>query len=297
MELASRGSKPKRGRGYNLPIDPRPTLNAIARAVADAMEKSGVSTTVVDNPLPFGFGSAFRKEKWFATVPDYQSPGTSTLAPEPGVMLEKPVRKKRTQSVGHPDGLLKPTPAWPQASRWLSQSICDGQEKCQHEPNGLPIRQETTGGCDRLWRKHSKDLFEAFLNANPGTMFRDRYFGCVAEIEPYHRCFKQGHHRMHSAPIDHAQLCRLPDGSRFIITQPYCGDQLCARCLPNIATWQNEITDLRWVSAGRERSWYFPNNANLILMGTQETLDSLNLDYTVPAENSPRGCVRYATHL
>ena len=261
------------------------------------MEESGVSATVVDNPYPYGLGGAFRKEKWFSTVPDYQSQGTSALAPVPGIMLEKPARKRRHQSANDPDVVLKPSRTWPQASRWLAQSICDGQEYCRHEAHGLPIRSTAKVSCDRLWKKHSTNLFEAFLDANPGTMFRDRYLGCVAEIQPYHRCHTQGHRPMHSAPIDHAQLCRLPDGSRFIITQPYCGDQLCGRCLENIATWQGELPDLRWASAGRERSWYFPNNANLIVLGTQATLDSLNLDYTVPTENLPSGCVRYATHL
>lgn len=297
MELASRGSKPRSKHGYNLPVDPRPTLSAIAQGLADAMAKSGVSTTVVQNPAPYGFGGAFRKDRWFATVPDYQSPGTSALAPQPGLMLPKPERKLRPQPATNPDESIKPTRTWPQISLWLAQSICDGRENCRHEANGVPVGPAVTSSCDPLWQKHSNDLFEAFLNANPSTMFRDQYLGCVAEIEPYHRCRKQGHRPMSGGPIDHAQLCRLPDGSRFIISQPYCCDELCKQCLADIATWQDEIPNLRWVSAGRERSWYFPNNANLIVLGTQETLNSLNLDYAVPVESSPTSCARYPTRL
>ena len=296
MELASRGSNAKRGYGRNLPTDPRPTLNAIAQSLAHAMEKSGVRAVVSGQARPFGFGSAFRKDKWFATVPNYQQPGTSDLAPEPGILLERPTRKT-SRPAESPDGTLNPTRTWPQTSRWLSQSICSGQEGCRYEPGDLPAGRRIRGGCEQMWRGHSAELFRAFMEANPGVMFRDHSFRCVKEIEPHHRCYTREHHQLHGRPIDHAQLCRLPDGSRFIISQTYCGDQLCPECLDNIATWQAELPHLRWVTAGRERSWYFPNNANLLLLGPQETLDSLHLNYAVPTESRPDGCVRYPTHL
>ena len=101
--------------------------------------------------------------------------------------------------------------------------------------------------------------------------------------------------RMHSRPIDHAQLCRLPDGSRFIISQPYCEDELCQTCLENIAAWKDEIPALEWKSAGKERSWYFPGSAVLLVLGDQSAISQLDLDYPVPEETKPTGCKRYKT--
>ena len=261
------------------------------------MQKSGIRTVVLDNARPFGFGSAFRKDRWFATVPNYQHPGTSGLAPQPGTRLEKTAQRTNTRANNSQDALLKPTRTWPQTSTWLSTSICGGRENCQYEPRETPIKRLLKSGCDQIWQKHSTEVFQAFLNANPDVMFRDNYLGCVNEIEPYHRCNTRDHRALRGWPIAHAQICRLPDGRRFIISQPYCGDQLCRKCLHNIAWWQTQIPHLRWVTAGRERSWYFPNNANLLLLGPQETLDSLRLDYPVPTESRPEGCVRYQTHL
>lgn len=296
MELASRGSRAKRGHGFNLPMDPRPTLDAIARAVADAMEKSGVHVVSVDRPRPFGFGSAFRKDKWFATVPAYQNPGTSDLAPDPAIWIGRAARVN-TRWPANGQEAIRPTRTWPQSSNWLPQSICGGREGCQYEPK-MPVALRTMrSGCDQAWGEHSQALFTAFMDANPEVMFRDRSLSCVGEIQPYHRCYTRNHRALREQPIDHAQLCRLPDGSKFIVSQPYCGDNLCGECLDNIGSWQKEMPHLRWVVAGRERSWYFPNNANLLFLGARETLDSLTLDYPVPAESTPHGCERYPTHL
>ena len=293
MELASRAHRPKRGHGYNLPIDPRPTLDAVAREVADNMERAGLRAKIVKNPAPYGFGGAFRKEKWFAITPDYQHPGTSELAPEPGIRLEKPTPRKRTESAGDPEAPLTPTRTWPRETRWPAAGICRGGKNCEYEPKREENHHWRQTGCDRAWQIHSEALFEAFMNSNPGTMFRDRGLGCAGEIRPNHRCYTGSHRAMDGGVIDHAQLCRLPDGRRFIISQPYYEDTLSELCLDQISKWQAEMPDLTWVAAGKERSWYFPNNANLLVLGSQNTLDSLKLDYPAPEDTRPTGCVRF----
>ena len=297
MELASRAHKARRGHGYNLPIDPRPTLDAIAQGLVITLQDFGLEATIVENTRPYSFGSAFRKDKWFATVPQYQHPGTSELAPEPGVMLEKPVPNRRTGPPRNPKALLAPTKTWPQSSRWLAQGICGGEDDCEYEPKSDEIPRYQRSGCNRAWDKHSNALFEAFMKANPDVMFRDRSLDCAGEIKPYHRCPTRAHKSLYEHPLDHAQLCRLPDGMKFIISQPYCGNELCRNCLEQIAKWQKDIPDLAWKCAGKELSWYFPGQTNLLLLGTQETLDALKLDYPVPTETRPTGCVNYKSPL
>ena len=286
----------ERGHGYNLPMDPRPTLNAVAQEVADNMEKAGLRAKIVKNPDPYGFGGAFRKDRWFAITPNYQDPGTSELAPDPGIRLDRPAPRKITKPARDPEAPLTPTRTWPQVTRWLSSSICRG-EKCQYEPKSVQARRWTRSGCDVAWSKHSRTLFESFMNSNPGTMFRDMSVGCIKEIEPSHRGHNGSHRAMAGEPIDHAQLCRLPDGQRFIISQPYCRDGLCKSCLDQMSKWQAEMPALTWITAGKERAWYFPNNANLLVLGTRKALDSLKLNYEVPEDTQPVGCIRFPTHL
>ena len=76
MELATKGHSVRRGHGYNLPIDPRPTLNAILAEVQRALRQTGLITAVVAKPTAYGVGDAFRTETWFGTVPHYQRPTT-----------------------------------------------------------------------------------------------------------------------------------------------------------------------------------------------------------------------------
>ena len=293
MELASRGHKPRRGYGYNLPIDPRPTLDAVAQSLVTALKDFGLEANVVKKPDPYGFGGAFKKDKWFATVPQYQDPGTSELAPEPGVRLEKPVPKRRTGPPRDPQAPLVPTKTWTQSSRWLVKAICPGEDSCEYEPKGNETPRYRRSGCNRAWDTHSLALFEAFMKANPDVMFRDKSVGCAGEVKPHHRCFTRNHRESRGQPLDHAQLCRLPDGRKFIISQPYHTRGLSPDSLENIDLWKKDIPDLAWKDAGKEYSWYFPNQANLLLLGTQETLDALIFDYPAPTDTRPTGCRRW----
>ena len=294
FELATRGSRAKRGGGYNLPLDPRPTLDAITQAMAAAMQKAGFKTIIPRNPEPFGLGGAFRTERWFATVPTYQHPGTSALAPTPGVMMEKaPHRPKPPRDPNTP---FKPTRDWPLTSERTVRTHCDGKDECLYEPKWTDRGTPTAffSGCNRRWRNHSLELVQAFTGTNPSIMFRRRHHpGCIGEIEPTHRCRTKLHTRLRGWPLAHGELCRLPDGRKFIISHPYCNNQLCGECLDNIAAWQREIPDLQWAAAGKERSWCSPGRSNLLLIGAAAVLETINLDYQVPDEHRPDGCVRH----
>ena len=293
MELATQGARAKKGGAYNLPLDPRPTLDAIAQAVADTMEKKGITATIPPRPEPFGMGSAFRQDKWFATVPVYQHNGTSPLAPEPGVILDTPPRKKTVRPAST---TLKPTRDWPRDSAQTAGNFCQGEDGCRYEPKRKPTGIPLLSGCNRMWRIHSRELRQAFIAANPEVMFRHQPLRCIWEIQPRHRYTYRTHAHVHDRPIAHAELCRLPDGRKFIISQPFCDDELCPECLVNIAKWQKDMPELRWTTGGRERSWYFPGKSNLLLLGTQDTLSSLDLNYHIPTGNAPKLCVRYPTH-
>ena len=293
MELASQGHKPRKGYGYNLPIDPRPTLDAIAQSLTNSLNDFGLEATVPEKPEPYGYGGAFRKPKWFATVPQYQHPGTSEFAPQPGLMLEKPVPKKRAGPPRDPLAPLAPTKTWPQNSRWLVKSICGGTNSCEYEPKGDKIPRYSRSGCDRAWDAHSQALFQAFMKQNPEVMFRDESLGCAGEVQPHHRCFTKNHRKMRGMPLDHAQLCRLPDGRKFIISQPHYTRGLSKQSLEQLAQWRENIPGLTWKDAGKEYSWYFPNQANMLLLGTQDTLDTLILDYPTPTDTIPSGCQRW----
>ena len=189
--------------------------------------------------------------------------------------------------------LLKPTKTWPQRSRYMTGEICHGREGCTYGTGIVLSGRRATSPCGRLWNEYGDSLFQAFLKANPGVMFRDGFLRCIQEILPYHRCNTRFHRSLKGRPIDHAQLCRLPDGNRFIISQPYCDDGLCEACLSNVAQWQRALPGLAWVAAGKHRSWYFPTNANLLFLGQQDVLDLLNLDYPLPKHQQPDGCVRW----
>ena len=285
------GMNAKYSHTRNLPFDLRPfaiRLENQIRAELEAIPNVQLIPPAKNSPIRVGLS---RGEAWFDNrVRDFQRLDIA------GHLGNDP----RSQDIDNAPKILKPTNTWPQTTQWLCQSICRGGN-CTYEPKEDPQKPLIKSGCDLMWDKHSKDIFKAFIDANPDVMFRDRDLNCVKEIEPNHHCHTKKHHAMRGWPIDHAQLCRLPNGNRFIISQTYCEDQLCKTCLDNVATWQKEMPNLKWKSAGKERAWYFPNNANLILIGMQETLDSLNVDYPIPAESRPDGCLRYpdpmpATH-
>ena len=289
FRLEISGKRAHHSRTRNLPFDPRPfmlrleeTIRAELAAIPEVRLKP---TSTTQNPLNTG-----NSETWFNNRARHFQ--LLDVAGHPNAIPGAEVYPQQDTKPEH-----KPTKAWPQTTSWLTRSICLGSADCQYEPKQTERIRRTKSGCNQMWRKHSEALFQAFMDANPGVMFRDRGLDCVNEVEPNHRCYRRGHRHLNGPPIDHAELCRLPNGSRFIISQPYCHEKLCQRCLTQMQQWQVEMPNLCWTSGKSQRSWYFPNNANLLLLGTQETLDSINLGYPIPTETQPTGCGRFQRNL
>ena len=46
-------------------------------------------------------------------------------------------------------------------------------------------------------------------------------------------------------------------------------------------------------NGSKQRSWYYPGHSTLVLVGIQEILDQVNLDYDVPAGTEPTGCRKW----
>ena len=196
--------------------------------------------------------------------------------------------------------LLRPTGQW---STTISQhtriNICKGRPECQHSGDRIPptTRHGVHSECDNRWHTYGKSLVDAFIKSNPEVQFG-----------PTSKCLKQltsSTHRCNSVtsegcsprarPLDHDRMCRFPDGERFIISHPYCGDDLCENCLDTVREWHTVDPEITWRTAGASRSWYFPNNSNLLIIGHQQTTDRLALDYPIPDTNQPTGCVQWRT--
>ena len=128
-------------------------------------------------------------------------------------------------------------------------------------------------------------------------MYRTYRPRCLLDIQPHHHCETATHQAMYKWPLDNAELCRLPDGRRFLISHTYCDDHLCGPCLQTISKWQKTLPALRWTTAGKDRSWYFPSQRNLLVLAPQDVLNDLCLSYPVPDVHKPVGCVTYKTLL
>ena len=90
---------------------------------------------------------------------------------------------------------------------------------------------------------------------------------------------------------DHDNLCRFPDGEKIIISHPYV--ELSENLMEEIRKLREEIPDLDARTGGTERSWFFPGHSHLIVIGSWENLNRVNLDYPVPTGTEPQGCVRW----
>ena len=194
-----------------------------------------------------------------------------------------------------PMPLLKPSARWPQMSGYLAGSICGGDANCGYEPKRTPEAPRVNSGCNRIWRTYSRSLFDAFMAANPEVQFGPKA-ECLQKLrQPQHRCYgKRGANCIkRGGPLDHDQMCRFPDNQRFIISQPYCGDDLCEYDLKKIREWQKKDPEITWRIAGATRSWYFPTHSNLLIVGHEKTIDRLALNYPVPNVDEPTNCVRW----
>ena len=194
---------------------------------------------------------------------------------------------------------LNPTARWSKLSNYTPGSICRGQRDCKYAPKtgGATIRgRSLVSGCDNRWKTYANSLFEAFMASNPEVQFGPKAH-CLRQIrQPKHRCYGGGGANCikRGWPLDHDQMCRLPDGQQFIISQPYCGDNLCKVCVENVQSWQNADREIIWRTGGTSRSWYYPTHSNLLVVGYKQTIDNLKLDYTLPHADAPIGCVCWA---
>ena len=185
---------------------------------------------------------------------------------------------------------LKPSSTWTTRSHRLSAGICLG-ESCQYEPARTATSRRMSG-CDQAWREHSEAVFEAFRNANPDIQYSNRQ-GCVLDTHPNrHVCRTRNHHQLRGHPLDHDELCRFPNGSRLIISHPYPhydNDDF----IGELEGWKREAPSLTIKVGGPEKSWYFPGHSSLVVIGNNEALEKVNLDFQVSTGTEPTGCRRW----
>ena len=276
VEISGKNSQPDFT--YNLPFDPRPLMERLENVVRNQLQAvPGVRLAKPTRPRHSKFGNA---SSWFIhRSPHFQ---LMDLLGHPNA---RPPATNQRQA-------LQASNNWKMTTSNIATHTCEGSYRCKHKLEDIPLANPAQQGCGPIWEKHSQALLKAFTGANPTVMFRTAPLKCVGEIEPYHRCPTKIHEAMTGMPLDHAQLCRFPDGQRFIISQPYLDDSECNDMM-RTSIWRAQIPELRWLAIGKKLSWYFPNNTNLMLLGNFETLTALNLQYPTPITGSPTGCVRY----
>ena len=178
---------------------------------------------------------------------------------------------------------------WNPRTQTIPQGICQGRN-CSYPP--APTAEHPSG-CDIAWRRYAQALAKAFTDANPGIEFRTASPNCIIEVaDPTHVCTMDCRYGLRDHPLDHDELCRLPDGRTFILSHPYPQ----GRDNPftaNLEKWRAHVPDLDIRPAGTSRSWYFPNASVLVALGQRSTLDQLNLAYTIPHGDEPFGCARW----
>lgn len=138
---------------------------------------------------------------------------------------------------------------------------------------------------DVLTATRSVLLWHSFVQANqhirfakPGRTFRLQWLSHAHRV----RQPKDDH------PYDHNWdvRCYVPDQkhppkelrpsqkptNRFLITHPYGHIGMDALSEDGVS----------WRDGGKDRSWYYPGNSHLILLGIAEVIEQINLDYPLP---------------
>ena len=184
---------------------------------------------------------------------------------------------------------LKPSSTWTTTSHRISTGICRG-ENCDYEPK-VTTTSRRPSGCDAAWRKHSEAVFEAFRKANPEIQYKETH-PCLIELRRNrHQCYTRHHTPLRGDPLDHDELCRFPDGDKLIISHPYARED--DTFSTDLAEWQAEVPGTAAKNGGFNRSWYFPGHSTLVIIGKNEALDRVNLEFEIPADTAPTGCVRW----
>lgn len=279
MELAQRHDARRRKfagwTGARLAVDPRPWLNDIVDHLIANPPETVKSAVNVAKPQTYGWGEAFRKENFF-TLPAYQHGGRFV-----GDYLGDPQPAAK---------VYRPTKTWPSESCYTDpQGICWGEDGCEYEPKMERGSRRNRSGCQQAWSAHSKALFQAFVEAQGGhgsVMFnKSTRCNCARAYQKGHRPYRitgwgrQGDCAGHRL-LDHAELARLPSGEMFWVSQPYGVSGMDG--LPEGMAMRN---------LGRERSWYYPQQSKLLVIGDERTLEKLALSYPVPTDTEPVGCV------
>ena len=189
---------------------------------------------------------------------------------------------------------LHPTKTWPSQSHRLSSSICQGEEDCEYEPKVRQRRpRATNAGCNIAWSAYSETLFKAFQEANPDLQYKEHH-PCILEAQSRnHRCPRPNCGRVRGRPLDHDELVRFPDTEKIIISHPYhYGEDYN----DDLAAWKRHVPNIEILIGGSERSWYFPRSSSLVIVGQEQILERIDLDYPLPAIGAPTGCVRWPTN-
>ena len=216
------------------------------------------------------------------TQPGREPRGNKILETFEGEMTATPLR-----AVGN----------WSSRSGRISTKVCQGHANCQYEPKTGDSRK--ISGCNLAWKEHSEAVFEAFGKANPDLQYGNKGEPCPLEIgQKPHRCYGSDYNLRTGIWTDnrvelqnHDNLCRFPDGEKIIISHPYV--ELSENLMEEIRKLRGEIPDLDARTGGTERSWFFPRHSHLIVIGSRENLNRVNLDYPVPTGTEPQGCVRW----
>lgn len=292
LELATRGARATEGRGHNLPLDPRPTLTAVQDSLLKTLNKTFIVAKADHNPAPYGYGPAFHNDEWFDTVPNYQHPGTSPLAPQ--VPRRDPPKAQQKYPTRGRTGLYdrsapkEANRTWPQTSIYMAQNICAGTPACRYPSN--PNYPEK---CNSAWQRHSEALLQAFINANPDISIRSVKLHCVERIDDRHRCYTKVHSTTSGHPTQNAQLARFPNGEKFIIAQPDCPETPCSECINTHAQWRETLPQLEIKDSGTQRSWLHPGKTSLLIIGNADTIAKVDTKYRIPTKTAPTRCVLY----
>ena len=182
-----------------------------------------------------------------------------------------------------PGYALHATEAWPDTTHWLSREICDGSG-CRREPGHEPT------GCDGPWHRHSQAVFQAFRANNPELHYRENNACIAGTVQRNHTCRARNHSPVRGLLLDHDETCRFTDGEKIIISHPYL-DEAGDDPVETPEKWKELGVETR--NAGKDRSWYFPGHSSLVFVGKREILDRLTMDFPVPQDTAPAGCVRW----
>ena len=157
-----------------------------------------------------------------------------------------------------------------------------GPGRCRHVGNCLTA--------------YGRALLEAFRDANPGVEFTESANPCLSVIGPrrVYRHYPCGN-RYVGRLIDHEGAVRMAGGQAVFVPQPYYtakyggfdGEvevEKLAMALGSMECVRKRLSGMALVVkyAGAGRSWYFPGNSALWVVGAPEAVESLTFEYEVP---------------